>query len=898
MSDVELLGVSGDFALFGDTGGLTVAVGMTGIEALAPQPRVSVDFSRWGDPDPAQVPTEAYTSAAEALHRAAPLAGTDVLVASGGANRLSFSVPKAVRDEAQRGLDWRREHGRGGTDVGLSTARTLTSGDPVGIVKVRHVSRYFPRHAGDRDAAGWRPGEDGYPSNGRIAWALWGGDAGRRWAEGIMRRQDEMSALAAADAAAAAPPEVLDSDSYEDYTPGTPHEYIPDPFHNYACLTCLGPEVAAEHVLTPAEPVVAGAGWSPDDSAVTEFYLDADIDADGTPGRILEIHAVDENALWYRWGGDGWLPEDDRYSDGLLPLDPESVSAVVELLREGRDPTCRDIGDPDEWDIAEQGGRGIPLESADGYEGTYAATYDPERNTVLELFLSDISGQVWRWDGTAVAWSPAVLSGAECAGIDTTQALQASRWLSGPEVPADRLYAEFQRGRWFGLATVPDGEYTPEERSKNAASQVRDAKGRFTAAGAVVHDRTTNKSAEVIDADASAGTVKLRYGDGRVSTVPSGEVVRMGTKAEGGSYKKMPDYDFSKVIAQPRAVATTPKAMLPYLLPALDDKALGELLDDFDAFIEKERKRGVKPLATQDPDHSDVAPLYLAQVDELDKQAVVELYALVPKTPTTRELVMYVRRGGGWERDDKALARLRSTNPPPIVTLDAATYKLVVEQVDSYYRQQGAEDLTLAPELMLWDEDGTLLSTFEARAALRAAGVPGIADTPGDVAAARRLKHYWLRGAGAAKIRWNTGGDWTRCVRYLSKYLGVRAKGYCANLHHEATGLWTGDRAHRQRFGRQLATTAKVLADTGEFSDDTQMSSVLHVELPTRQELLELQTRPAGHTLIPGERFLAVGGDTTYAVTVLDPQELSGWEPERGLLVSGPSGELSLLCEA
>lgn len=37
----------------------------------------------------------------------------------------------------------------------------------------------------DATRACWRNGE---PSNGRIAWALWGGDAGRRWANGILRR--------------------------------------------------------------------------------------------------------------------------------------------------------------------------------------------------------------------------------------------------------------------------------------------------------------------------------------------------------------------------------------------------------------------------------------------------------------------------------------------------------------------------------------------------------------------------------------------------------------------------------------------------------------------------------------------------------------------------------------
>lgn len=41
---------------------------------------------------------------------------------------------------------------------------------------------FFSRHEVDKQAEGFRQGEEGYPSNGRIAWALWGGDAGQSWA--------------------------------------------------------------------------------------------------------------------------------------------------------------------------------------------------------------------------------------------------------------------------------------------------------------------------------------------------------------------------------------------------------------------------------------------------------------------------------------------------------------------------------------------------------------------------------------------------------------------------------------------------------------------------------------------------------------------------------------------
>jgi HK97 family phage prohead protease len=41
---------------------------------------------------------------------------------------------------------------------------------------------YFARHEVDKQGKGWSPGEEGYPSAGRIAWALWGGEPGKVWA--------------------------------------------------------------------------------------------------------------------------------------------------------------------------------------------------------------------------------------------------------------------------------------------------------------------------------------------------------------------------------------------------------------------------------------------------------------------------------------------------------------------------------------------------------------------------------------------------------------------------------------------------------------------------------------------------------------------------------------------
>ena len=104
---------------------------------------------------------------------------------------MAYKPTSEMQEEAQRGLDWRREFGRGGTEVGIARARDIVNGKNLSLDTVKRMRSFFARHAVDKEAEGFRPGEDGYPSNGRIAWALWGGDAGEDWAEGIIGDIDD-----------------------------------------------------------------------------------------------------------------------------------------------------------------------------------------------------------------------------------------------------------------------------------------------------------------------------------------------------------------------------------------------------------------------------------------------------------------------------------------------------------------------------------------------------------------------------------------------------------------------------------------------------------------------------------------------------------------------------------
>jgi HK97 family phage prohead protease len=102
---------------------------------------------------------------------------------------VDLKPTEEMAEEAARGLAWREEFGRGGTAVGVARARDISNRTNLSPSTVRRMVSYFARHEVDKEGEGFSPGEDGYPSAGRIAWALWGGDPGKSWAN---RKSDEL----------------------------------------------------------------------------------------------------------------------------------------------------------------------------------------------------------------------------------------------------------------------------------------------------------------------------------------------------------------------------------------------------------------------------------------------------------------------------------------------------------------------------------------------------------------------------------------------------------------------------------------------------------------------------------------------------------------------------------
>ena len=100
-----------------------------------------------------------------------------------------------MKAEAKKGIAWREEFGRGGTRVGAIRARQIIAGENLSDDTVKRMFSFFSRQEGVKKAEGFKQGEEGYPSNGRIAWALWGGDAGFSWSRKLVEKMKKEKSM-------------------------------------------------------------------------------------------------------------------------------------------------------------------------------------------------------------------------------------------------------------------------------------------------------------------------------------------------------------------------------------------------------------------------------------------------------------------------------------------------------------------------------------------------------------------------------------------------------------------------------------------------------------------------------------------------------------------------------
>ena len=95
----------------------------------------------------------------------------------------TYTPTTGMASAAKRALKWHEEGKPGGTLVGLARANQLKNREPLSASVVLRMHSFFSRHEVDKQATGFNSGEEGFPSKGRVAWDMWGGDGGQTWAE-------------------------------------------------------------------------------------------------------------------------------------------------------------------------------------------------------------------------------------------------------------------------------------------------------------------------------------------------------------------------------------------------------------------------------------------------------------------------------------------------------------------------------------------------------------------------------------------------------------------------------------------------------------------------------------------------------------------------------------------
>ena len=715
---------------------------------------------------------------------AAALTDLDIKVFSN--NDRMFTIPDSVVAEAKRGLEWRKEEKRGGTSVGLNTARTLARGGQIGIRKVRHIAKYFPRHEVDKKGTGYKPGQKNYPSNGRIAWALWGGDAARSWASAIVERENKKAKSNSILAGG------LDPMQYE-----MPKRVNYDSF-----------------IVSKTMP----------EDNVIEFFVRIRLDGSG----IDRLYRIEPEGHIYVWDDGDWddmgmpdadMPMYDKILDdpndatrcGHVPVDTDTALLIAALLdnepliaqrvdkinpeeskiyREAYSDLDMDLLDDlafqdemsDSWDFVDDS---LTAAGETPSSGKGDGVYTPEeRSENADAQLRDKTGKFAKMGGRVIIGGRSQYQGNIRSLDPKTQTVK----------------VELDNGNIIDIAanmTEPLESYVP---IPNAV-----AEGELDTSGILGEPRTpmdspvrmpgtlpplnaqnlnlmlTNYPQWVSEQRLSPDPQPTQApASSNLKTTPQTSVPQQPQGVEKEVSKDNPLYKY-----YPEKFTNWTKEVNAYNLPILKPwlESGPDTRRKYNPFVDPEKtkrfteERGIKspkldskgrPLKASageekamTPETTDVPILHMAVVSPDDPQAVMDLVALVPASNKTIQPTTYSRKDSKWVHDPQILTDLQSATPPPVIVLDDATLVDVLEQMDNK--------------------------------ALTAAG--GLDRNRGGAA---KLRRYWLYGKGAAKIRWRTPGDWTRCYKQLAKYMGPRAKGYCALRHKEANGYWPGDKKNRE----------------------------------------------------------------------------------------------------
>ena len=91
---------------------------------------------------------------------------------------------------AGRALEWRKKYNRGGTDVCVARAVQLKNRETLSRETIARMHSFFSRHSNNYERFYNHKENDGGYGSFRIAWDLWGGNAGRSWAQRKLKEFD------------------------------------------------------------------------------------------------------------------------------------------------------------------------------------------------------------------------------------------------------------------------------------------------------------------------------------------------------------------------------------------------------------------------------------------------------------------------------------------------------------------------------------------------------------------------------------------------------------------------------------------------------------------------------------------------------------------------------------
>lgn len=235
---------------------------------------------------------------------------------------------KEMADEATRGLEMRAKYGRGGTEVGVARARDISNRKNLSAETVTRMNSYFARHKVDLEAPAAKEGNDGYPSAGLVAWKLWGGDAGEKWASRKVKELERAAEKIIRMSQKAEPDELSDGD--------------------FVKWESAGGEAQGRVVRIERDGTIE--------------VPDSDFTVDGTqadPAALIEVYDRVEG---------GWLP------NGVHVAHPFSMLTRTEPLPEASEPKRLIMAKMKEVDVEIVDGADGKIGTITGYASTYGNT--------------------------------------------------------------------------------------------------------------------------------------------------------------------------------------------------------------------------------------------------------------------------------------------------------------------------------------------------------------------------------------------------------------------------------------------------------------------------------------------------------------------------------------------